>query len=77
MLHYKRTFNLYQNKIKQTWGLFKETLQQKKRHKLPLEFVWNNGIITDPDKTANKFNTNYIYIGHSLSEQIHATRSSA
>ena len=56
MLYYNRTFDLYQNNVKQTWGLIKENLQQKKRHYLPLEFVWNNGIITDPDKIANKFN---------------------
>ena len=65
-----RTFNLYQNNVKQTWGLIKETLQQEKRHELPLEFVWNNGIIIDADEIANKFKTYFINIGHSLSEQI-------
>ena len=33
MLYYKRTFNLYQNDVKKTWALIKETLQQKKKHK--------------------------------------------
>ena len=42
----------------------------------PTEFIWNDQIITDLDENANKFNAYFINIGHSLSEQIHATRSS-
>ena len=76
MLYYKKTFNLYQNDVKKTWALIKETLQQKKKQELPTEFIWNDRIITDLDEIANKFNTYFINIGHSLSEQIHATRSS-
>ena len=76
MLYHERTFNLYQNIVSQTWGLSKEILQQKKKHELPLEFVWNNCIINDPDEIANEFNTYFINIGHSLSEQIHASRHS-
>ena len=76
MLYYKKTFNLYQNDVKKTWALIKETLQQKKKHELHTEFIWNDRIITDLDEIANKFNTYFINIGHSLSEQIHATRSS-
>ena len=34
------------------------------------------GVITDLDEIANKFNTYFINIDHSLSEQIYATRSS-
>ena len=56
MLYYKRTFNLYQNDLK-TWTLIKETLQQKKRQELPIEFVWNDRLITDLDEVANTFNT--------------------
>ena len=55
---------------------YQETLQQKKRQELPIEFIWNDRIITDLDEIANKLNTYFINIGHSLSEQIHATRSS-
>ena len=76
MLYYKKTFNLYQNDVKKTWTLIKETLQQKKRQELPIEFIWNDRIITDLDEIANKFITYFINIGHSLSEQIHTTRSS-
>ena len=76
MLYYKKTFNLYQNDVKKNWALIKETLQQNKKHELPTEFIWNDRIITDLDEIAIKFNTYFINIGHSLSEQIHATRSS-
>ena len=76
MLYYKRTFNLYQNDVKKSWTLIKETLQQIKRQELPREFIWNDRIITDLDEIANTFITYFINIGHSLSEQIHATRSS-
>ena len=76
MLYYKRTFNLYQNDVKKTWTLIKETLQQKKKQELPTEFIWNYRIMTDLDEIANKFNTYFINVGQSLSEQIHATRSS-
>ena len=30
MLYYKRIFNLYQNNVKKTWALIRETLQQIK-----------------------------------------------
>ena len=35
MLYYKKTFNLYQNDVKKTWSLIKETLQQKKGRSFP------------------------------------------
>ena len=38
--------------------------------------IWNDRIITDLDEIANKCNAYFINIGQSLSEQIHATRSS-
>ena len=76
MLYYKRTFNLYQNDVKKTWALIKQTVQQKKKQELPTEFIWNDRIITDFEEIANKFNTYFINIGQSLSEQIHATRFS-
>ena len=77
MLYYKRTFNLYQNDVKKNWTLLiKEILQQKKNQELPAEFIWNDQIVTDLEEIANKFNTYFINIGHSLSEQIHATCSS-
>ena len=62
ILYYKRTFNLYQNYVKKTWTLIKETLQQKKKQELPAEFIWNDQIITDLDEIANKFNSYFISI---------------
>ena len=50
MLYYKRTFNLYQNDVKNTSALIKETLQQKKKQELPTEFIWNDRIITELDE---------------------------
>ena len=76
MLYYKRTFNLYQNDVKKLGHLSKRLYNRKKRQELPIEFIWNDRIISDLDEIANKFNTYFINIGHSLSEQIHATRSS-
>ena len=48
----------------------------EKGQELPIEFNWIDRIVTDLDEIANKFNTYFINIVHSLSEQIHATRSS-
>ena len=36
----------------------KETLQRKKKHEMPNEFVWNNHAITDMNEIANEFNSN-------------------
>ena len=38
-LYYHRTFLLYQNNVRKTWSVIKETLQRKKRHEIPGEFV--------------------------------------
>ena len=62
MLYYKKTFNLYENDVKKTCALIKEILQQKKKHELPTEFIWNDRIITDLDEIANKFNTYFIIL---------------
>ena len=46
-LYYHRTFLLYQNNVRKTWSVIKETLQRENRHEMPGEFVWNNRVITD------------------------------
>ena len=56
--------------------IYKRDFTTEKTQKLPIEFIWNDRIIPDLDEIANKFNTYFINIGHSLSEQIYATRSS-
>ena len=75
-LYYHRTFLLYQNNVKKTWSVIKETLQRKKKHEMPNEFVWNNHSITDMNEIANEFNRYFISIGHSLSEKIQSVHSS-
>ena len=76
MLYYMRTFNLYQNYVKKNLGTYQRDFTTEKEQELSTEFIWNDRIITDLDEIANKFNTYFINIGHSLSEQIHVTRSS-
>ena len=75
-LYYHRTFLLYQNNIRKTWAVIKETLQRKKKHEMPHEFVCNNNVITDMNVIANEFNRYFISIGHSLSEKIQSVHSS-
>ena len=38
-LYYHRTFLSHQNNVRKTWSVIKETLQRKKKHELPNEFV--------------------------------------
>ena len=75
-LYYHRTFLLYKNNIRKTWAVIKETLQRKKKHEMPHEFVCNNNVITDMNVIANEFNRYFISIGHSLSEKIQSVHSS-
>ena len=60
---------MYQNNLRKTLSAIKETLQRKKKHEMPTEFVWNNHTITDINEIANEFNRYFISIGHSLSEK--------
>ena len=75
-LYYHRTFLFYQNNIRKTCAVIKETLQRKKKHEMPHEFVCNNNVITDMNVIANEFNRYFISIGHSLSEKIQSVHSS-
>ena len=67
---------MYQNNIRKTWAVIKETLQRKKKHEMPHEFVCNNNVITDMNVIANEFNRYFISIGHSLSAKIQSVHSS-
>ena len=42
-LYYHRTFLLYQNNVRKTWAVIQETLQRKKKHEMPHEFVSASG----------------------------------
>ena len=67
---------MYQNNVRKTWAVIKETLQRKKKHEMPHEFVCNNNVITDMNVIANEFNRYFIRIGHSLSEKNQSVHSS-
>ena len=67
---------MYQNNVRKKWAVIKETLQRKKKHEMPHEFVCNNNVITDMNVIANEFNRYFISIGHSLSEKIQSVHSS-
>ena len=75
-LYHHRTFLLYQNNVRKTWSVIKKTLQRKKKHEMPTEFIWNNHANTDMNEIANEFNRYFISIGHSLSEKIQSVHSS-
>ena len=71
-----RTFALYKHDVKQTWAVIKDTLQ-KKMHSAPsTKFTLNNDTITNMDEIVKEFNTYFINIGRTLSDQIHSTHSS-
>ena len=75
-LYYMRTFALYKHDVKQTWAVIKNTLQ-KKVHRAPsTKFTLNNDTITNMDEIVKEFNTYFINIGRTLSDQIHSTHSS-
>ena len=62
--------------MKQTWAVIKDTLQ-KKIHSAPLtKFNLNNATITNMDEIVKEFNTYFINIGRTLSDQIQSTHSS-
>ena len=71
-----RTYALYKNDVKQTWAVIKDTLQ-KKIHSAPsTKFTLNNATITNMDESVKEFNTYFINIGRTLSDQIQSTNSS-
>ena len=46
-LYYHRTFLLNQNNLRKSWAVIKGTLQRKKKHEMPHEFVCNNNVSMD------------------------------
>ena len=73
-LYYLRTFALYKNDAKQTRAVIKETLQ--KNSAPSTKFNLNNATITNMDEIVKEFNTYFINIGHTLSDQIQSIHSS-
>ena len=71
-----RIFALYNNDVKQTWYVIKDTLQRKLHSSPSSKFILNNNTITDLDQIATEFNKYLINIGGSLSDQIQSNHSS-
>ena len=75
-LYYLRTFALYKNDVKQTWAVIKDTLQKKIHCAPSTKFNLNNATIINTDEIVKEFNTYFINIGRTLSDQIQSTHSS-
>ena len=67
---------MYENDIKQTWAIIKDTLQNKAREELPKKYLLNDRTLTNMDEIANEFNKYFINIGRLLSEEITSGHSS-
>ena len=55
-MFYARTFLLYKNDMRKTWGVINDTLQSNRRSRGQSEFIFGNRIISDSDEIANHFN---------------------
>ena len=66
-LCYFNTFTERKNDMKQTWEIINKTLNKgKQKSDLPLAFTLGSQTITDSREIANKFNTLFAMLGHSL-----------
>ena len=74
-MFYARTFLLYKNDMRKTWGVINDTLQSNRRSKGQSEFIFGNRIICDSDEIANHFNDYFINISRTLSQQIQPVHS--
>ena len=74
-MFYARTFLLYKNDMRKTWGVINDTLQSNRRSRGQSEFIFGNRIISDSDEIANHFNDYFINISRTLSQQIQPVHS--
>ena len=74
-MFYARTFLLYKNDMRKTWGVINDTLQSNRRSRGQSEFIFGNRIISDSDEIANHFNDYLINISRTLSQQIQPVHS--
>ena len=71
-----RTFLMYKNDMKKTWGVISDTLKRNCKSKSQAEFIYENHVIRDTEEIANHFNDYYdIYLSRTLSQQIQPTHS--
>ena len=74
-MFYARTFLMYKNDMKKTWGVISDTLKRNRKSKSQAEFIYENHVIRDTDEIANHFNDYFINIARTLSHQIQPTHS--
>ena len=74
-MFYARTFLMYKNDMKKTWGVISDTLKRNRKSKSQAEFIYENHVIRDTDEIANHFNDYFINIARTLSQQIRPTHS--
>ena len=74
-MFYTRTFFMYKNDTKKTWGVISDTLKSSDKSKSQVEFKVGNHIIRDTDEIANHFNDYFINISRTLLQQIQPTHS--
>ena len=72
-MFYARTFLMYKNDMKKTWGVISDTLKRYRKSKSQAEFIYENYVIRDTDEIANHFNDYFINITCTLSQQIQPT----
>ena len=74
-MFYAKTFFLYKNDMRKTWGAINDTLQNNRRSKGQTEYIFGNRSIRDADEIANHFNDYFINISRTLSQQIQPIHS--
>ena len=48
-MFYARTFLMYKNDMKKTWGVISDTLKRNRKSKSQAEFIYENHVIRDTD----------------------------
>ena len=69
-MFYTRTFFMYKNDMKKTWGVISDTLKSSDKSKSQVEFIVGNHIICDTDEIANHFIDYFINISRTLNKDI-------
>ena len=74
-MFYARTFLMYKNDMKKTWGVINDTLIRNCKSKSLAECNYKYYVIRAIDEIANHFNDYFINIARTLSRQIQGTHS--
>ena len=74
-MFYTRTFFMYINDMKKTWGVISNTLKSSDKSKFQVEFLVDKHSIRDTEEIANHFNDYFINISRTLLQQFQPTHS--